>query len=106
MNQVKVTGRVVGVPTAKKFKNGKIVVFSIVVNEKFTTKNGEEKENSYFFDVEVIGPAASTLTLNKGDLVLVEGSLRQDRWETPSGEKRSKVKIVAFKVVTQSKPAN
>jgi single-strand DNA-binding protein len=31
--------------------------------------------------------------------VLIEGQLRQDRWEDKNGEKRSKVKIVADRVV-------
>jgi len=36
--------------------------------------------------------------LNKGTQILIEGQLRQDRWETTSGEKRTKIKVVADKV--------
>jgi single-strand DNA-binding protein len=98
MNQVVLTGRIVGQPVVKEFSNGRIVMFSIAVNERFKDKkSGQEKEVAHFFDVEAVGSAAS-MSLSKGDLITVEGSLRQDRWETPSGEKRSKVKIVAFKL--------
>ena len=36
--------------------------------------------------------------LNKGRAVLVEGRLKQDRWEDENGNKRSKLKIVALTV--------
>ena len=33
--------------------------------------------------------------LRKGSAVLIEGRLKQDSWETPEGEKRSRLKVVA-----------
>lgn len=101
LNQVKIQGRLTSDPVIREFPNGKIVAFSIVINEKYA-KNGVEKEYAYFFDVEAVGQAAS-VTLKKGDLVTITGSLRQDRWESSDGKRMSKVKIVAFKV-TKSSP--
>jgi single-strand DNA-binding protein len=102
INKVQIEGRVSTVPTVRKFDNGEILMFSIVINEKFKDKkSGQEKEVAHFFDVEAVGSAAST-SVKKGDLVTVEGSLRQDRWETPTGDKRSRVKIVAFKITPLS----
>lgn len=98
INKVELQGRIASEPTVKEFPNGKILMFTVVVSEKFKDKkSGQEKEVAHFFDVEVIGSAASTL-VSKGDVVVIRGSLRQDRWTTSSGEKRSKVKIVVFEV--------
>lgn len=36
--------------------------------------------------------------LSKGSKVLVSGSLKQDNWETESGEKRSRILLTAYKV--------
>ena len=36
--------------------------------------------------------------LNKGDFVLVEGELRQERWKTKEGKKASRARIYAQKV--------
>ena len=36
--------------------------------------------------------------LSKGSKVLVSGSLKQDKWETDSGEKRSRIVLTAYKV--------
>ena len=36
--------------------------------------------------------------LSKGSKVLVSGSLKQDSWETESGEKRSRILLTAYKV--------
>ena len=34
----------------------------------------------------------------KGRPIVVEGRLEQERWETPAGEKRSRLKVVAQRV--------
>jgi single-strand DNA-binding protein len=95
LNQVKLEGRLTNDPVVKN--GGKILSFSVAINEKYVAKNGEEKMLTSFFDIEAVGQSAS-VTLKKGDTVLIEGKLRQDRWETPSGEKRSKIKIIAFRI--------
>ena len=76
-----------------------VTTFSIAVNRRY--KAGEDwREETYYFDIETFGNLAERLgrQLNKGTQILVEGQLRQDRWETSSGEKRSKIKVVADKV--------
>lgn len=70
--------------------------FSIAHNEQW----GEKKEVHYF-DVDVWGKTAENVAKfkKKGDAVIVEGTLKQDRWDDKTtGAKRSRVKIVAFKV--------
>ncbi len=102
LNKVFLIGRLTRDPEIRFLPSGtQITTFTIAVNRAYKTKDSSEwKEETYFFDVEAFGYLAERLgkQLNKGTQVLVEGQLRQDKWETSSGEKRSKIKIVADKV--------
>ncbi len=53
-----------------------------------------------FVDVTAWNQQAEVITeyCQKGRPVVVEGRLEQDRWETPTGEKRSRLKVVAQRV--------
>jgi single-strand DNA-binding protein len=101
MNKVELSGKVVGTPTVKEIGGSKILAFSVAVSESYTAKNGEKRDVVHYFDIEAVGQAAS-MSLNKGDSISLVGALKQDRWVSPSGEKRSRVKIVAFRIVPQS----
>ena len=70
--------------------------FGIAVNEKYK-KDGEWVEKVGFFDVTVWGKQAENCAeyLNKGSLVFVSGKLDYQTWETDTGEKKSKVQVVA-----------
>lgn len=107
LNKVLLIGRLSRNPEVRFLPSGmQITSFTIVVNRRYKSKNGEWQEEPYFFDVEAYGNVAERVgsTLSKGYQVLLEGSLRQDKWESQSGEKRSKVKIVADRVSIISKP--
>ena len=100
LNKVLLIGRLTRDPEIRFRPSGsQITIFTLAVNRSYKS-NGEWKEETYFFDVEAFGPLAERLgkQLNKGTQIVLEGQLRQDRWQTQSGEKRSKVKIVADKV--------
>jgi len=100
LNKVFLIGRLTRDPEIRFLPSGtQITSFSIAVNRPY--KVGDQwKEETYYFDVEAFGYLAERLgkQLSKGTQILLEGSLRQDRWETSSGEKRNKIKIVADKV--------
>ncbi len=102
LNKVFLIGRLTRDPEIRFLPSGtQVTTFTLAVNRAYKTKDSSDwKEETYFFDVEAFGYLAERLgkQLNKGTQVLVEGQLRQDKWETPSGEKRSKIKIVADKV--------
>ncbi len=102
LNKVFLIGRLTRDPEIRFLPSGsQVTSFSIAVNRAYKTKDSDEwKEETYFFDVEAFGYLAERLgrQLSKGTQVLVEGSLRQDRWESQSGDKRSKIKVVADKV--------
>ena len=102
LNKVFLIGRLTRDPEIRFLPSGtQVTSFSIAVNRAYKSKDSAEwKEETYFFDVESFGYLAERIgkQLTKGAQVLVEGQLRQDRWETSSGEKRNKIKVVADKV--------
>jgi single-strand DNA-binding protein len=102
-------GRLTRDPEVRFLPSGmQVTSLSIAVSRNFKDKNGEWREETSFFDIESYGKLAERLgtQLSKGYQVLIEGSLRQDRWESPSGEKRSKVKIVADRIALIAKPGD
>lgn len=108
INRVIVMGRLTANPEMRSLPSGMPVVsFGIAVNRNYKDKNGNWQEESHFFDVEAFGQLAERIgkQLSKGYQVLIEGQLRQDKWEDKNGEKRSKVKIVAERVSLVSKPS-
>jgi single-strand DNA-binding protein len=75
--------------------------FGVAVNRVWTDRNtNEKKEATSFFNVvawrEMAENAGESLT--KGSRVVVTGRLEQRSWETPDGEKRSVVEIVADEI--------
>lgn len=72
-----------------------VATIPIAVNSRY--RQGDEmREESLFIDAVVFGRHAETCTqyLNKGRMVLVEGRLRERRWEY-EGQKRSKFEVIA-----------
>ncbi len=73
--------------------------FGLAVNRKY--KQGEEnKEEVTFINIVVFGKQADTCGqyLNKGSSALIEGRLKENRWETDDGQKRSKLEVIAQSV--------
>ena len=67
---------------------------SLAVNER-VKRNDQWVEEANFFDVTLWGRTAEVAAeyLSKGSSVLIEGRLKQDKWEQ-DGQKKSKVKVV------------
>lgn len=107
MNRVLLIGRLTKNPEIRFLPSGmQVSTFTLAVNRNYKDKSGQWQEETYFFDVEAYGGLAERIgkQLSKGYQICLEGSLRQDKWETPAGEKRSKVKIVADRISLLSKP--
>ena len=89
--------------------NGTAVVnFDIAINRNYTTQAGEKRDEVTFLPIVVWGKQAEVCSdyLAKGRLVQVEGHLQQRSWETPEGQKRSKIEVVAEHVIfLGNKPA-
>ncbi len=75
--------------------------FGVAVNRRWMNKaTNEWDEQVSFFDVVCWRDLAENVaeSIQKGARVIVTGRLEQRSWETDSGEKRSKVEIVADEV--------
>ncbi len=95
-NKVILAGNLTKDPELRYTSGGTAVAnFSMAINRKFS-KDGEKKEDVDFFDIEAWDKLAELASeyLSKGSPVLIEGRLKQDRWEDEHGNKKSRVKIV------------
>jgi single-strand DNA-binding protein len=68
---------------------------AIAVNERRKSASGEWVEEVNYIDITMWGRTAEVASeyLGKGSPILVEGRLKQERWES-EGKKRSKLKVV------------
>lgn len=74
-----------------------ICKLGLAVSRRFSTKDGEQREETTFIDVDAFGRQAETLNryMSKGRPILIEGRLKLDEWEDRnSGQKRTKLKVV------------
>ena len=97
-NRVILMGNLTRDPELRYTPSGLAVAhFGLAVNRRYTSKEGEKREEVDFFDIEAWDRQAelSSEYLNRGSGVFLEGRLKQDRWEDESGNKRSRMKIVA-----------
>ncbi|MBI5419251.1 MAG: single-stranded DNA-binding protein [Deltaproteobacteria bacterium] len=95
-NRVILAGNLVRDPEIRYLPSGlSVTSFGIAVNSRYK-QNNELKEDVSFFDIVVFGKLGENCAeyLSKGRPVLVEGRLRQRRWES-EGVKRSKIEVVA-----------
>lgn len=70
----------------------------LAINRKFSSDDGEKREETTFVDVTVWGKAAETISeyCKKGNPLFIEGRLQMDQWEDKTtGQKRTKLKVVA-----------
>lgn len=99
INRVVITGNLTRDPELRATSSGmSILKMGIAVNDRRKNQqSGEWEDTPNFFDVIVFGQRGESLSrfLSKGSRVAVEGKLRWSQWETPEGDKRSKVEIVA-----------
>lgn len=97
LNHVVLIGRLTRDAELRVLNSGTAVCkMNIAVNRR--VKRGDQwQDEGNFFDVSLWGKQAETLQkyLTKGKQVAIQGELRQDRWESSNGEKRSKVEIYA-----------
>lgn len=101
MNTTSVVGNITREPELRQTHGGKSVCnFGIAVNRRYQKDGGEWVEDTSFLDVSCWGDLAKHVAqcLPKGCRVVVCGRLDQETWEGDSGEKRSRVQLVAEEV--------
>ncbi|NTW62426.1 single-stranded DNA-binding protein [Candidatus Saccharibacteria bacterium] len=104
INQVILMGRLTRDPEQRTTSTGKVIVsFSIAVDR------GGQDDSADFFNInawEKLGELVMQY-LSKGRRVLVQGRLRQDRWDDKdSGKKQSRVEVTATDVTFLDGPSD
>lgn len=101
LNVLIIIGRLVKDPEIKYTASGAPIAKFTIANNASYTQNGEKKELTNFFDVNVWGNQAVNCEkyLKKGSQVAIEGHIRQNRWtDNATGKTVSKVEITANSV--------
>lgn len=90
-------------------KQTSVVNFTVAVSRDYTKSNGEKDKITSFINCEAWDSGAEIIgsSFKKGDLVMVEGSLRNDTWEK-DGVKHSslKVRVNNFSKITKLSKQN
>lgn len=93
-------------PEIKKTKSNKsVTTFTLALNHEWGAKDGNKAVS--YIQIETWEKLAENCAeyLKKGSRALVDGALRQDRWQDEDGKPQSRVKVVAYNVHFLSKPA-
>ncbi|MFW6414178.1 MAG: single-stranded DNA-binding protein [Verrucomicrobiota bacterium] len=102
VNKVFLLGNLTRDPDVRSTPSGtSVCTLGLAVNRRYTTSQGEDREDTCFVDIETWGRQAENCGkyLSKGRPVLVEGRLRQDQWKDKNtGENRSKLVVHAENV--------
>ncbi|MDP2912567.1 MAG: single-stranded DNA-binding protein [Candidatus Omnitrophota bacterium] len=101
LNRVFLIGNLTRDPELRYVPSGAAVAtFTIAVNRVYKNQAGEKKEQVSFIRVVVWGRIAEVCGeyLSKGSPAFVEGRLQSREWETPEGQKRSAMEVVADRV--------
>ena len=102
LNKVMIIGNLGTDPEMRFTPNGNPVTsFRIATSRSYTTASGERKQETEWFDVVTWNRLAETCNqfLGKGRRAYVEGRLRTRTWESADGQKRSRIEIVANRVL-------
>ena len=77
-------------------KGTSVCQIGLAVNRTYRDSDGNNREDVTFVDVDAFGKQAEVLAkyMNKGRPILVEGRLQLDSWESKTGEKRNKLKVI------------
>lgn len=90
MNSVNLTGRLTSDPDFKVVSDKGLCKFSIAVNDRFN------RDNADFIDCTAWGKTAELIAdhFRKGKEIGITGRLKQERWETDEGKKRSRITVI------------
>lgn len=101
LNKVFLMGNLGKDPEIRTFQSGsKCATFSLATSKRYRDQNGEQKEQTQWHTVKVLGRSADTLQqlgVKKGTQMLVEGELTYSTWtDQTTGLKRYSTEVVAF----------
>ncbi|MDM8326528.1 single-stranded DNA-binding protein [Staphylococcus felis] len=93
-NSVILTGRITKDLELKQAGQTQVTNFSIAVDNPY------KKDDTSFFEIVTFGKTAELLNnyCGKGSKILIEGNLKQDRFEDKNGNNRSVVRVIANRI--------
>ncbi|MDA3936141.1 MAG: single-stranded DNA-binding protein [Actinomycetota bacterium] len=102
INRVIISGNLTRDPELRSTQSGMAVLkMGMAVNDRRKNQqSGEWEDFPNFVDVAMYGARgeADSRFLSKGSKVAIEGKLRWSSWETPQGDKRSKLEVIADEI--------
>ena len=101
LNKAMIIGNLGADPEMRYTANGSAVTnFNVAVNDSYTTRDGERREETEWFRVVAWNRLAELCSqyLSKGRPVFVEGSLRTRSWEAQDGSTRYTTELIAREV--------
>ena len=97
-NKVFLMGNLTRDPETRVTPGGMTITkLGLAVNRRYRTKEGEQREEVTFVDIDAFGNQAETIQkyCTKGSGIFVEGRLRLDQWQDKNtGDNRSKLGVV------------
>jgi len=107
LNKVMIIGNIGRDPEMRFTANGSPVTTFSVATSRIFTSAGERKQETEWFTVVSWNKLAESCNqfLTKGKRVYVEGRLQTRSWEGQDGQRRSRVEIVAERVLFLDKQA-
>ena len=102
VNRIIIIGNLGSEPEMRFTPNGRAVTsFSAATNRRYTTADGERKEETEWFTVVAWGRLAEQCNqfLTKGRRIYAEGRLRTRSWESQDGQRHYRTEIVANRVL-------
>ena len=101
-NHVTVVGNCTRDPELRFTPTGQATAsFGLAVNRRWQNRQTQEwEESTSFFDVVCWREQAENVSesITRGSRVIVSGRLEQRSWETPEGDKRSRIEIIADEI--------
>ncbi|UEX89715.1 single-stranded DNA-binding protein [Staphylococcus ratti] len=93
-NSVILTGRITKELELKPAGQTEVTNFSLAVDNPY------KKDDASFFDIVAFGKTAQLLNdyCGKGSKILIEGTLKQDRFKDKEGNNRSAVRVIANRI--------
>ena len=101
-NKVMLIGRLGQDPELRYTQNGVPVAnMNLATDESYTDKQGNKQQQTEWHKVVAWNKQAETVSnyLGKGRLVLIEGSLQNNKWQDQQGQNRVTTEIKAQRVV-------
>jgi single-strand DNA-binding protein len=96
INKLLLTGNLVADPELTDTKNGKsLVKVALATNDSYLTESGEREPVTNFVDLQLWGKSAESLAKHgkKGQELLIEGEIRQERWTDKQGANHSRLVV-------------